>query len=37
MSYDVERQIRAEQRERLAQGERAWARGAKRAPNGRFL
>jgi hypothetical protein len=37
MSNDVERQIRAEQHERMAHGGRARARGAKRAPNGRFL
>ena len=37
MSYDVEQQIRAEQRERMARGGRAQARGAKWAPDGTFV
>lgn len=37
MSYDDEERIESEQRERMARGGRARARGAKRAPNGRFL
>ena len=37
MSYDDEEQIRAEQRERMAHGGRARARGARRAPDGTFL
>jgi len=37
MSYDDEEQIRAEQRERMARGGRARARGARRAADGRFL
>ena len=37
MSYDVEQQIRAEQREHMARGGRARARVAKRAPDGTFV
>ena len=37
MSYDSEEQIRAEQHEQMARGGRARARGAWRAPDGRFL
>lgn len=37
MSYDDEERIEIEQRERMARGGRARARGARRAPDGRFL
>ena len=37
MSYDNEEQIRLEQREQMAPGDRARARDARRAPDGTFL